>query len=152
RHRTLQRVVDARPAIENTAADDQAIDEGERRHDEEELAQPIRPAEPYPRFAQEKIRFERRVANLRCEPTRYRLAIIVDDGGAQRFDSHLHLDALRMPFLAIARADAAEQDHDRWIESSSQRPTLDTVSELRSIPHHVGSRRQRAQLADELGR
>src|SRR5262249_45771140 len=93
--------------------------------------------------------FEPRIALLRLEPSRERLAIVVIDHAAQRTHVSRYGHPVPMAFIRVARVLDAIKNDSRRIKRSPQWSPMDAVDERRAITGHFLHLAQVRQLLNQ---
>src|SRR6185437_10726127 len=114
----LQRVEPAGPAVEQTALDEQGIEEHRERGGPAGAEEAIGSAQRL--LTQQVLCLVARVALLRCEPARQRLAVVVVDDALQRKHRAIDDDAMAVAFLPIAGLLASVENRAGGIQRSAQ--------------------------------
>src|SRR5262245_17677100 len=90
------------------------------------------------------------IAELRAEPARERLAIIVINDALQRRYDAGEPDSMAVPLVLVASLARAIEHSARRIECAAERPTENAIDEPRAITHLPVVRRQTAELTHQI--
>ena len=149
RERALQDVEPAGPAVEEAALPKQRVEGDEDRREPTAPTDAIDTVQQSGLGCQKVVRLTAGVALLGSEPTRERLAVVVEDDVAQLANPPVDHDTMPVAFVAIPGMFLAVEHRSRRIERRGQWAPVDAVDERRSVAADVGERTERLDFACE---
>lgn len=148
---SLERIMNARPAVEKRSADEKRCERREKRGKYDRLTQAVGDRQILGRRQQFDC-FEPGITQLRREPVFEGLSIIMENSMAECFDVAVDYEPLGVPVLYESALLFAEQNRLRRIKRSPQWVAQTDICKCRAISGNTGCRPDLAQFGNQLGR